>query len=43
MNIEVTLPSLEEQKRLAKVVTDLDSQIDNLTAINRNLPDRLAA
>jgi type I restriction enzyme S subunit len=37
MNIEVTLPSLEEQKRLAKVVTDLDSQIDNLTAINRNL------
>lgn len=43
MNIEISLPSISEQKRLAKVVNDIDSQIDNLTTINRNLPDRLAA
>lgn len=43
MNIEISLPSISEQKHLAKVVLDIDNQIDNLTAINRNLPDRLAA
>ena len=37
MNIEISLPSISEQKRLAKVVLDIDNQIDNLTAINRNL------
>lgn len=36
-NIEVTLPSLETQKRISNVLKSLANQINNLNTINRNL------
>lgn len=37
-DVTVFIPELKDQKRIGKLLSTIDSQIDNLTAINRNLP-----
>ena len=37
-DVTVFLPELSEQKKIGHILRSIDSQIDNLTAINRNLP-----
>ena len=37
-DVTVFIPELKDQKRISELLSTIDSQIDNLTAINRNLP-----
>lgn len=42
-NINVNLPSLEEQKRIASILLSLDKKIENNNAINNNLQQQAQA
>ena len=43
LNMPILLPSMEQQKAIGKIFSNIDKQIETLNALNRNLPDRLAA
>ena len=40
-DVTVFIPELSAQRKIGKLLSTIDSQIDNLTAINRNLPKAL--
>ena len=43
LDIPILLPSMQQQKAIGDLFSNIDKQIETLNAINRNLPDRLAA
>lgn len=43
MKYEISLPPLEEQKRIAAILSSLDDKIENNNAINRNLEEQAQA
>lgn len=43
LNMPILLPSIEQQKAIGRVFSNIDKQIETLNSINRNLPAHSAA